>query len=76
MNKMGTKRFDILSMFHGWLSRVRLQYSSPRLVLISHVGIDRWCLQSDSYQRVLHKHTHIPTFFSAQTYQFAVLFVI
>lgn len=47
MNEMGTKCFDILSMFHGWLLRVLLQYSSPLLILISHYGIDCLCLQND-----------------------------
>lgn len=40
MNEMGTKCFDILSMFHGCFLRVLLQYSSPLLILISHNGAD------------------------------------
>lgn len=77
MNEMGTKCFDILSMFHGWLLRVLLQYSSPLLILISHYGIDCLCLQSDSCQcvSVLYKHTHTHIFY-AQTCQSIVHFVI
>lgn len=65
MNEMGTKCFDILSMFHGWLLRVLLQYSSSLLILISHYSIDCLCLQRDSH-----------TSFYAQMCQSTLEFVI
>ena len=63
MNETGTKCFDILSMFHGWLLRVLLQYSSPPLILISHYSIDCLCLQRDACCCVstLNKNTHTHT---------------
>jgi len=65
MKEMGTKCFDILSMFHRRLLRVLLQYSSPLLILISHNGADCCaCKVTRLSASVLWKHTHTHSFLS------------